>query len=259
MAAEPDRIRAGDSGVGHNRLPVRLDPTLETAGLWQDFHTSFIISLRDSLRRALGDRYLTLAEERVYVAWEGAPLPSVHRRDISVATPGSPATATAGPSGSVATSPVMLVAVALPEEILQRFVAIRTPAGELVTVLEVLSPYNKRPGHEGRQNYLTKRQEFISAGIHLVEVDLLLGGERMPLAQPWPSCDRSVLVIRRHRPQAAELYPFSVRDPLPTIALPLRDPDGDHPLPLQAVLEEAWDRGGYDAVVAHLRGRSPQA
>lgn len=114
----------------------------------------------------------------------------------------------------------MVVAVAVREEVRQRFVAIRTAAGELVTVIELLSPNHKRPG--------------------------------------WPPCDRSVRVIRRHRAHAGEQYPFSIDDPLPTIALPLREPDEDYPLQLQAVLEDLWRRGNYDHVLAHLRRQGEQ-
>ena len=47
---------------------------------------------------------------------------------------------------------------------------------EVVTVLETLSPANKRPGGDGRREYLKKREEVLQSPSHLVEIDLLRGG-----------------------------------------------------------------------------------
>jgi hypothetical protein len=53
-----------------------------------------------------------------------------------------------------------------------------TADGEIVTVIEVLSPANKA----GEYNtYLNKRYRMLKAGINLVEVDLLRDGQRVPL------------------------------------------------------------------------------
>jgi len=43
---------------------------------------------------------------------------------------------------------------------------------QLVTVLELLSPSNKRPGPD-REQYLAKRQQLLASSVHLVELDLL--------------------------------------------------------------------------------------
>lgn len=233
--------------------PVRLDPRIETAELWQDFHAAFVGNLRDILRRTLPNNYVALMEERVYLAWEGTLPGSAYRPDVSITrTPSSLGPFHAREPGTGGLAQPIIVAVAIRDEVRERRVVIRTAAGELVTVIELLSPNNKRPGHEGRTAYLSKRKELLEAGIHLVEVDLLQGGQRVPLAQPWPPCERSVLVVRSQRLHAAELYPFGISDPLPTVRLPLRAPDPDHPLDLQAVLEETWERGRYDELLARL-------
>jgi Protein of unknown function (DUF4058) len=51
---------------------------------------------------------------------------------------------------------------------------------QLVTVLELLSPCNKRPGLD-REQYLAKRQQLLASSVHLVELDLLRGGPRLPI------------------------------------------------------------------------------
>ena len=42
------------------------------------------------------------------------------------------------------------------------------------------------------------------------------------------------------------LWPLGLRDPLPTIPIPLRAPDPDARLDLQAVLHRAYDAAGYE-------------
>src|SRR3712207_9248145 len=66
-----------------------------------------------------------------------------------------------------------------------------TPERRLVTCIEVLSPSNKRPGTPGWDLYLRKRQSLMLGGVHLVEIDLLRGGQRLPMLDPWPDCPRS--------------------------------------------------------------------
>ena len=49
----------------------------------------------------------------------------------------------------------------------------------LVTIIEILSPVNKR-GH-GAQEYLERRIELMQTATHLLEIDLLTAGHRLPL------------------------------------------------------------------------------
>ena len=231
---------------------VRLDPRLEQRGLWHDFHARFVAALANHLAEALTPRYLAVIDERVYLAVEHE-VPQLVRPDVAVleGAEAHPVGEASWGSRSVTTTQPVIVPVALREEVRERSVTVRTPAGQLVASLELLSPNNKRPGHEGRRSYLQKREQLLSSGVHLVEMDFLLAGERMPLAVPWPACDRAVLVVRAHRLHAGELYPFGVGDPLPSVALPLLDPDPDYPLALQPILEQVWHAARYAVL---LRG-----
>ena len=61
----------------------------------------------------------------------------------------------------------------MPEVVRQGYLEIRDMAtSEVVTVMEVLSPTNKRPG-EGRRTYEAKRQTVLASPTNLVEIDLL--------------------------------------------------------------------------------------
>lgn len=229
---------------------ARFGPAIEQAGLWGDFHHVFLVTLREHLTRLLPPRYLITIDERVYVAWEDPPR-SPYRPDLSVTArePGAPYAEGVSPS-VVCTLPV-------PDSVTELFLNVHTVEGQLVAVVELLSPNNKKPGHDGREAYLSKRRKVLHSTVHLVEMDLLLGGQRMPLAGPWPPGDYHVLVARGDRRPAAEVYSWRAGEALPTIAFPLLEPDPDLPVELQAVFQTTWQRGAYDR---HLEraGRLPR-
>ena len=63
----------------------------------------------------------------------------------------------------------------------RRFLTIQElPGRKLVTVIEVLSPTNKKT-KDARAEYLEKRRDLIRSRVNLVEIDLLRAGEPMPL------------------------------------------------------------------------------
>jgi hypothetical protein len=141
------------------------------------------------------------------------------------------------------------VGVPLPENVQERYLEIREPrTQEIVTVVEALSPANKRPG-AGMVEYLRKRNAVLSSHTNLVEIDLLRGGQRMPMLHPPAAYDYGVLVSRGQQPARAVLYRFSVRDSLPSFPLPLRPGEDDLPVDLAEVFAAAYDRGGFDLVL----------
>jgi hypothetical protein len=79
-----------------------------------------------------------------------------------------------------------------------------------------------------------------------VEVDLLRAGERMPTRGVAAPADYTILVSRGwHRPRA-QLFPFRVRDPIPSFPVPLRQGEDEPTVPLGAVVGALYDRAGYD-------------
>jgi hypothetical protein len=79
---------------------------------------------------------------------------------------------------------------------------------------------------------------------HLVEIDLLRGGRSMP-AEDRPDCAYSVLVSRAERRLDADFWPISLRDRLSTIPVPVRGPDPDAHLDLQAMRDQIHAAAGY--------------
>lgn len=135
-----------------------------------------------------------------------------------------------------------------PVEAREYFVEIRAlPGQELVTVIEVLSPSNKRPAGRGRARYLRKQRRILASDINLVEIDLLRRGAwtvALPEAKldSLHAHDYRICVRRAARPGGFELYPFRVTQLLPIIRVPLRPGDEDPRLDLAAVFRETYDR-----------------
>jgi hypothetical protein len=129
---------------------------------------------------------------------------------------------------------------------------VATTGGRVVTAIEFLSPANK-VGAVGRDEFRRKQDDFLAAGVNLVEVDLIRSGrhamaydpDRLPAA---PSEAYAVCVVRGWKPRLAEVYPLPLRKRLPTIRVPLRKTDGDVPLSLQALIGAAYENGGYDSL-----------
>jgi Protein of unknown function (DUF4058) len=116
---------------------------------------------------------------------------------------------------------------------------------EVVTAIELLSPVNKRSG-QGRNSYEDKRDRVLGSSTHLVEIDLLRSGAAIGLAGQGIRSDYRVLVSRSELRPRADLYPFDVQDLMPLFPLPLRLGDGDPVVDLKGLLDQVYDRAGYD-------------
>ena len=114
-------------------------------------------------------------------------------------------------------------------------------------MIEVLSPTNKVGEAQGK--YLQRRRATIRRRLHLVELDLLLRGERLPMGGPLPPGDFYALVSRAEERPESNVYAWTIRDPLPTIPIPLAPPDADVRLDLARSFTTAYDRGRYPTLI----------
>jgi hypothetical protein len=131
---------------------------------------------------------------------------------------------------------------------------IHRPTGRVVTVMELLSPSNKTPGEDGLDAYLEKRAEFVASRCRLVELDLLRGGERLPMAGPLPAGDYYVYIGRVGRRPRCQIMAWSLRSPLPTIPIPLLP---EVSLDLQAAFRAAYEPSLYDRRLPYEEPLSP--
>lgn len=231
-----------------------MDPYIEYQGNWQDFHNSLIAELRSVLGVKLPDDYVARVDERIEVIGFDGPEGTSFRPDVLVARReigDASAHATAGVA-TVATIEPMFVDILDrdPEEVRHTGVEIRRlPDLELVTVIEVLSPVNKVG--TGRVEYLEKRDDRHARKIHLVEIDLLLGGHRVPMKTPLRAGHYFAVVARGPNLPTAEVYAWTLRHRLPTIPIPLRAPDPDVRIDLQELVDRIYTLGRYGRTLRH--------
>jgi hypothetical protein len=221
-----------------------MNPYIERPDVWNDFHDSFIPALREVLTAQVQPRYYVCIEENLYIHEPPAKERfALGRPDLSI-HPGAP---TGGTVGSVAiAAPVYVGMPVIEEEERLPYLEIRDRAKhEVVTIVELLCPANKA---HGRDQYLAKVQHILASKTNLVEIDLLRAHPKMPWDQ-LPECDYYALVSRHaertgDNPRAAT-WPLRLRDPLPTIPVPLRAGETEPTVDLQAILHRIYDAAGY--------------
>jgi len=234
-----------------------IDPYIES-GDWEDFHQGFVAELAAALVPRVRPRYIVRKERRIYVEHPGAEDERAIRRDLAVLSGNDTGSEIKTASASAPAASPVLVALPAPREQREAFLTIRDQASlEVVTVIELLSPGNKRTGADGRREYLRKREEILSSETHLVELDFLRGGQRLPTVDPLPPGDFFVFVCRAQRRYKAEVYAWGLRQPLPCIPVPLTAEDPDVQLDLQAVFTATYDRAGYDYSLDYSRTIRP--
>jgi hypothetical protein len=219
-----------------------MNPYLEQESAWEDFHPRFITRSAEVLSAQVRPRYFAKIEERLYVHEpdvEGRRF--VGRSDVSM-TPGS-STTSAGPAAELLQAPAHVRVPILDVE-RSSYLQIRDRVNrEVVTVIELLSPTKKKPGTD-RAQYESKRNLVLWSSTNLVEIDLLRGHPRMPMAEA-PKSDYCVLVCRPEEWPRAGFWPISLHDRLPVIPVPLRPGEPNVTIDLQELLHRLYDVAGY--------------
>jgi hypothetical protein len=235
-----------------------MDPWLESPTIWPDVHSSLITSIRDALAPVVEPRYFVGVESRTTIL-SSLDIDRVYKPDISVHAVESQA-ASHGPVVAVLErTDVETISVAVPtsEETEETFLAIRElPGRKLVTVIEVLSPSNKKT-EDARGQYLKKREDLIHSRVSLVEIDLLRAGDPMPFKPPAPITDYRILVCRARQSNDAVLYAFPCTAPIPRIPIPLLPGDPEPDLDLNAVLHSLVERARYDLIIDYSQPPDP--
>ncbi len=234
-----------------------MDPYIEARELWSDFHNSLAYEARTMLNQAIQPNYF--ARLTPYVTYEVIEIGEARGiyPDLSVwkSQPPSPESSLA--TTAITPAPVKS-AVLLEMPLRTHRVEIQaTATQELVTIIEILSPVNKRSGHDAYRDYRRKRRDILRSAVHLLEIDLLRGGERPPLERPVPVAPYYVVLSRAdHRP-TVEVWPIQLADTLPVLPVPLLEPDPDAPLDLGQLVTNVYERGAYASQIDYRQPPPP--
>jgi hypothetical protein len=225
-----------------------MDPYLE-GELWSNFHTQFAVAIAHQLNPSLAPRYVAVTEKYQNVVGPehiaiGAEVESVSP-DVGVAQ------ATGKPmrrGGAALLEPPLELDTVISIPVSHVWIKILdVRRRRLVTAIEFLSPTNKQG--KGRTRYLKKRRRLLLSEAHLIEIDLLRKGRRVPMADPLPAAPYFVLLSRRGRRPGTGVWPIGLDEPLPDVPVPLLDDDPDVPLHLQAAFEAVYDQGNMGQLI----------
>ena len=226
---------------------------LQPDGGWESFHAEWIVHLRQALDAQLPANYYAIAEKSLQISELANDTLSRTRPDVSVyqVRPSTEPHASRFPG----TTPTAVIALSdVLEEMIDTLTSVgiyettdgKVP-GRLVTRIEVLSPGNK-PSAPYASQYLTRRYETLTAGVNLLEIDLIY--TRRPIISAIPSypdaqngATPSVVLVSRPTPQPQNgqllLYNVSIDTALPQVAVPLME-DETLVLDLQAVYNQTF-------------------
>ncbi|MCB0063610.1 MAG: DUF4058 family protein [Caldilineaceae bacterium] len=231
-----------------------MDPYLEAPTIWRGFHHALAEEIRKRLNANLSEKYY--ADVEVHTTFEEVHLGKAKPIVPDVAIVAQP-TGTAG----VAVAPVAVAEPAEGTAPVRRAVKVTpvtlravhifiTETDELITSIELLSPYNKR--EPGLAEYRRKRSTLLASNVHLVEIDLLRGGQRVGSevqGEPLEDADYILLVNRGYEINPgvwSDIWPVTLDQPLPQLPIPLDPPDLDVLLDMNAVVRTIYENAAYE-------------
>jgi hypothetical protein len=228
-----------------------MDPYLEHPARWPGVHQGLIYRMNEMLNTLLPSGYAADMGERLYIVHTESEI----YPDVVVVKPPSRETERQSGSGGtavIAESAIPWILNVEPVEIREVFLEIVTVEEEsrVVTTIEVLSPSNKAAGSIGRQKYRNKQRQILRSETHLLEIDLLRRGAHT-VAAPHASLlekgrwDYLICLHRGGQGGRYEVWPNTLRQPLPGIRIPLLEGDPDVLLDLQMVFDRCYDAGPY--------------
>ncbi|MFI5379539.1 MAG: DUF4058 family protein [Tepidisphaerales bacterium] len=222
-----------------------MDPYLEDPAFWPDFHRRFITEIADSLLANLPPGYDARIDEQLrLVSHDEAGTKTVYL-DVTVSTDALPRhPSNSMPSMGTAVLEPVTIPAPTTDEVRDVWIEVRhLPDQSVVTIIEVLSPANKRG--DGFLEYVARRNAILNRPVNLVDIDLLLGGRRLNMGPRLPEGHYYTFVSRANRRQFVDVYAWELPRALPPVAIPLLSPDPDLLLDLAPVFAETYERGRY--------------
>jgi len=233
-------------------MPVH-DWSRVTAGMFHDFHQKWTVEICNALNAGLlPPGYYAFVEQDV-----GGPEPDV----ITLWRPQADAPA---PSGGVAVAEAPPAAAHIAKTRLARSetdpyarkantVVVRHRAGEVVAVIEVVSPGNKS-SEFALAAFVRKARNLLHAGVHLMVIDLHPLTMRDPQgihAAIWEPFEEEPFTPPRDKPLTAVSYqagvavtayiePLGIGDALPALPVFLHE-DRYISAPLESTYAETWE------------------
>jgi len=235
------------------------DWTRVDAGLFHDFHQSWTVTLRNALNAGvLPSDYFALVEQNVR-----GPIADVLTLKLAPG-PEAPSNGISGLAVATRPPPARLVRRNEADKYAARAnrITVRHRHGDVVAVIEIISPGNKGSRSEFRA-FVDKSVSLIRQGVHLLVVDLFPPGKRDPQGLHkaiWDEFQEEEFDLPPNKPLTLIAYDagpacvayaefIGVGDALPDMPLFLK-PEVYVPAPLEKTYQESW--GLFPAVLKSL-------
>ena len=227
-----------------------MDPYLE-GSLWTSVHTALAVEIARQLNRRLSTRYVALTTRRFVMDTPDESEIVIGEIDPDVAVARTGVTdESRGVAGTIAAPLRMATLIRTP--IPHVTVEIRdVEQRQLVTVIEILSPTNKR--RDGYTEYLDKRDRILRSTTHLIEIDLLRKGRRVPMRGKLPSVPYFVFLSRVDQRLLTDIWPIRRDQPLREIFVRLIAGDDDAKLDLQQALTTVYDDNRLSSLINYSK------
>ncbi len=237
-----------------------MDPYIEDVDLWRDFHAELAAEIKRQLAPQIRPRYFVrTTPRRTYESVElGKPRSAYPDAAVMQTHPTRLLHESTVAYAAIA-EPPFASRVEIEVEVEDFSLEIRDENSELVTAIEILSRVNKRRGHEAYNTYREKRRGLLRQPVHLLEIDLLRVGERVPILDPVPDAPYYVYLSRENLRPDIGVWAIQLQDVLPKIPIPLRKPDADAVFDLQRAVETIYDLSMYDESINYREPPPPPA
>jgi len=221
------------------------------AGTFHHFHQAWTIEISNALNAGgLPEGYFAMAEQII-----SGPIPDVVTLKRQSKYRNEP---NAGGSVAVADAPPQARFIASAEIDIYagkaNRIVIKHKLGEVVAVIEILSPGNKNSQHALR-SFILKAAELLRKGISLLIVDLFPPSNRDPQGihkMIWDEIEASSFELPADKPLTVAAYsagtpitayvePVAVGDALPSLPIFL-DSANYVPAPLEATYQATWSK-----------------
>lgn len=237
-----------------------MDPYLEMED-WGDFHHAIMWEIKQQLVPQIIPKYLAIVDRRVYLEHHDDEIDQF-LPDVNVLRSRSEEQQVGGAVATVAETvhQTETYFAPLPHEHREHFMVIRDrDSNEIVTVIEMLSPANKTRSADGYKIYNEKRETILLSATSLVEIDMLRAGVRPSTTKPLrDTTDYCVMIHRAKKRPAIDVIQLTLRQPLPTLPIPLANGDPDAVVDLQAGFQRIYDNSAYQLLLKYDRPLRPK-
>lgn len=227
-----------------------MDPYLEHGARWPDLHQRLIAYSSELLQPHLHTTYVARIDERTEMKPYGRELTANF-----VVEPPRRLSKTQVAFGSLSADEPQTIRFLDDERRVPYIKIASVESGDVVTLIEVLSPDNKIG--RGQAQYMERQDEILETPFNLVEIDLL--------SRPTATYARffelhsphdwryNICISRPQRRTSVEVYAMPLRDRLPRCKIPLLPEDSDAVLDLNAVLARCYDAGAYGMLLDYSK------